>query len=393
MEGDDVLRTAAAMRAFSADLERDGAAWRVTGAPWRTPAQGLYFGNSGTGARLVMGAAAGAGVGAKFHGDLSLSGRPMGRVLEPLKMMGLQTASNEGRLPVTLYPPQGLTAVNVKLARPSAQVKSAILLAALGADGQTTIHEPALCRDHTERMLEAFGVELSFVSDGEEGRLISIQGGQSLRATDVVVPGDPSSAAFIAAAATITPNSDVLVKNVLMNPTRIGFYQTLREMGGDVTFENARVECGEDVADMRFRSSQLRGVETPASRAPSMIDEFPILAVLASFALGETVMHGIEELRVKESDRIAAMESGLVACGVDVQTGPDWMRISGTGAPPEGGATVKAHHDHRIAMSFLVMGCASRLPVDVDDAQMITTSFPEFQAMMNALGASIEMRN
>jgi len=389
LEGDDVLRTAAAMRAFGADIERDGARWRVAGAPWRSLDKALYFGNSGTGVRLVMGAAAGAGVAAAFDGDASLRARPMGRILEPLRMMGLEAADTDGRLPLAIEAADSLSAIRVKLATPSAQLKSAILLAALGAAGRTRVHEPVLCRDHTERMLGAFGVALDIEDDGAGGRYIGIEGGQALSACDVRVPGDPSSAAFLAAAAAITPGSDVLVKNVLMNPTRDGFYTTLREMGADLGYENRREESGEPVADLRVRSAPLAGVVVPAARAPSMIDEYPILSVVAAFAHGETVMDGLEELRVKESDRIASMEAGLAAAGVDAASGPDWLRVRGRGVAPAGGARVRTNHDHRIAMSFLVMGLAAKAPMEIDDAAMIATSFPDFAGLMASLGADM----
>lgn len=389
LEGDDVLRTAAAMRALGACIERDGDGWRVSGAPWRNPEAALYFGNSGTGVRLVMGAAAGAGVAAAFKGDESLRARPMGRILEPLRMMGLEAKDEGGRLPVYIEAAEALKAINVKLATPSAQLKSAILLAALGAEGKTRIHEPVLCRDHTERMLGAFGVALEYQDDGADGRFIEVQGGQRLTACNVNVPGDPSSAAFLVAAAAITPGSEVLVKNVLLNPTRSGVYETLREMGADITFANEREEGGEPVADIRVRHTPLSGVTVPAARAPSMIDEYPILAVVAAFAHGETKMEGLEELRVKESDRIASVEAGLAACGVDVQSGPDWMRVIGDGKPPSGGGRIKTNHDHRIGMSFLVMGLASKAPVQIDDAAMIATSFPDFVALMKSLGGEL----
>ena len=271
-------------------------------------------------------------------------------------------------------------------------MKSAILLAALGARGKTRIHEPELCRDHTERMLEAFGASLSTSADGAGGRFIEMAGGQRLIACDVAVPGDPSSAAFAVAAALIVPNSDVTIKNVLINPLRTGFYDTLREMGAAVSFDNPRVENGEPVADIRARHSVLRGVEVPAGRAPSMIDEYPILAVVAAHAHGETMMRGLEELRVKESDRIACVEAGLAANGGDAASGPDWLRVRGKGAALRGGAMVKTHHDHRIAMSFLVAGLASEKPVEIDDASMIATSFPEFFGLMTSLGAELESR-
>jgi len=388
LESDDVYRTGAAMRALGAEIERDGGVWRVTGADWGSPEKALYFGNSGTGVRLVFGAAAGAGVAAAFDGDQSLRGRPMGRVLEPLRMMGREAADTDGRLPVKIEKTEGLKAVQCKLAAPSAQVKSAILLAALGAEGKTRVHEPVLCRDHTERMLSAFGVSLEIESDGETGRFISISGGQTLTACDVTVPGDPSSAAFLVAAAVITPQSDILVKSVLINPLRAGFYETLREMGADIAFENRREQNGEPVADIRARHSQLTGVAVPLERAPSMIDEYPILSIVAAYARGETMMTGLEELRVKESDRVAATETGLAACGVDVKSGPDWLRVRGEG-DVRGGARIKTHHDHRIAMGFLVLGLASEEPVEIDDGAMIATSFPDFAERMRLLGAEI----
>lgn len=390
LEGDDVLRTAAAMRALGADVERDGGVWRITGGPWRAPAQSLYFGNSGTGARLVMGAVAGARIAATFDGDKSLRSRPMGRVLEPLRMMGVTADDRAARLPVAIAASAGLDAVSCKLAKPSAQVKSAIMLAALGANGVTKVHEPVRSRDHTERMLGAFGADLAIEPDDGVGRFISMQGGQRLRAADVAVPGDPSSAAFVVAAALVTPGSDVVVKNVLVNPLRTGLYETLREMGADIAFENQRESGGEPVADIRARYSVLHGVDVPAERAPSMIDEYPVLAVAAAFASGETKMNGLGELRVKESDRVAATESGLAANGVDVKCGDDWLRVIGNGAPPTGGGRVKVEDDHRIAMSFLALGLASDAPVEIDESAMIATSFPNFAEMMLSLGAALE---
>ena len=314
----------------------------------------------------------------------------MGRVLEPLSMMGLDSDDRDGRLPVKVYGAGALKAIDCKLSKPSAQVKSAILLAAIGAKGTTRIHEPILCRDHTERMLDAFGVALTITPDDGEGRFIEITGGQKLTACTVDVPGDPSSAAFIAASAAITPGADVVIENVLINPLRFGFYETLKEMGANLSIENRRLECGEPVADIRVRHSVLHGVEVPEARAPSMIDEYPILAVVASCASGETMMRGLGELRVKESDRIASVEAGLIANGADVESGEDWMRVTGDGSPPAGGACVKTHHDHRIAMSFLVLGGVSENPVEVDDGAMIATSFPDFIPLMNGLGASLE---
>lgn len=392
LEGDDVLRTAAAMRALGAAVERDrgpgGPVWRIAGAPWRSPERTLYFGNAGTGSRLVMGAVAGRGCAARFDGDASLRSRPMERILAPLRAMGARAESRDGRLPVAMASTARLRAIDYTLPAPSAQIKSAILLAALGAEGETVVREPEPCRDHTERMLEAFGVSLAAEAAGA-GRLIRLAGGQALRATSLAVPGDPSSAAFPVAAAILTPGAVVTVRNVLVNPLRIGFYATLREMGADIVFANEREEGGEPVADITARHSPLKGVETPPARAASMIDEYPILAVVAAFAEGETLMRGVGELRFKESDRIAACEAGLAANGVKTESGPDWLRVFGSGGAPAGGGRVCADHDHRIAMSFLVMGLAAQAAVSVDDVSMIATSFPGFFSLMGSLGADL----
>lgn len=391
LEADDVLRTAAAMRALGATVERglsNGAPlWRICGAPWKSPSRPLYFGNAGTGSRLVMGAVAGRGVAAAFDGDESLRSRPMGRILDPLRLMGAAAESRDGRLPVTIEGGRLLRAIDYALPTASAQIKSAVLLAALGAEGETVIREPEPCRDHTERMLTAFGAAVRVDGDGAGGRVIRVKGGQRLAATAVRVPGDPSSAAFPICAALIVPGSDVVVESVLVNPLRAGFYETLLEMGADIAFENRRTQAGEPVADIRARHSRLKGVEVPSARAPSMIDEYPILAVAAAFAEGDTYMPGIGELRVKESDRVAATEEGLRANGVKAVSGPDWLRV--TGGDVAGGGRVATHHDHRIAMSFLVMGLAAQAPVVIDDAAMIATSFPNFFSLMGGLGARI----
>lgn len=391
LEGDDVLRTAAAMRALGARVERDlterGAVWRIAGAPWRSPERALYFGNSGTGCRLVLGAAAGQGIAAVFDGDESLRKRPMRRVAEPLMAMGAAITTREGKLPLALTGSR-LAGIDYALPVASAQVKSAVLLAGLGATGATTVIEPERSRDHTERMLAAFGARLTISGEGA-GRRISIAGGQRLMAAPVDVPGDPSSAAFIAAAAAIAPGSDVTIRNVLVNPLRSGFYETLRDMGGAISFLNERVAGGEPVADIRVRHAPLKGVAVPAARAPSMIDEYPILAVVAAFAKGDTYMPGIEELRVKESDRLAAIEAGLNQNGVDTESGPDWLRVVGRNGDVAGGGLVRTVLDHRIAMSFLVMGLASAKAVTIDDASMIATSYPAFVETMRMLGADI----
>ncbi len=398
LEGDDVLRTAAAMRQFGARVDRrmtpDGAEWRVIGAPWQTPDRPIYFGNSGTGVRLVMGAAAGQGVGAVFEGDESLRHRPMGRIIDPLKDMGAVFESHEGKLPVSLTSTgarggKPLHAIDYALPVPSAQVKSAILLAGLGAQGRTVIREPEPCRDHTERMLSAFGVHLDH-GENDGVRTITMEGGQKLTATSIDAPGDPSSAAFPVAAAVITPGSDVVVRNVLLNPLRIGLFETLQEMGAEIVYENERMASGERVGDIRARySPRMSGVAVPASRAPSMIDEYPILSIIAAFASGDTYMPGIGELRVKESDRIAATEALLKANGVETDSAADWLRVTGLGKAPSGGGVVVTHADHRIAMSALVLGCGAENPVTIDEAAMIGTSFPTFANLMARLGGRL----
>ncbi|HBK93014.1 MAG TPA: 3-phosphoshikimate 1-carboxyvinyltransferase [Parvularcula sp.] len=391
LEGDDVLRTAAAMRALGAAVERDlthkGPVWRIEGAPWKSPLRALYFGNSGTGCRLVLGAAAGQRVEAAFDGDESLRKRPMRRVAEPLAAMGAVIAARDGKLPLSLTAAR-LSGVEYALPVASAQVKSAVLLAGLGAAGTTSIIEPERSRDHTERMLAAFGARLTISGEGF-GRRISIAGGQRLKAATVDVPGDPSSAAFIAAAAAIAPGSDVTIRNVLVNPLRAGFYETLRDMGADVAYLDKRDAGGEPVADIRVRHAALKGVAVPAARAPSMIDEYPVLSVVAAFAKGDTYMPGVEELRVKESDRLDAIEAGLNLNGVKTESGPDWLRVFGRDGDVEGGGFVRTHLDHRIAMSFLVMGLASAKAVTIDDATMIATSYPAFADTMRALGADM----
>ena len=390
LKADDVLRTAAALRALGAEIEVNNGVWTIEGRAWRAPEKPLYLGNSGTGARLLAGAISGARLTATLDGDASLRSRPMGRVLEPLRLMGVVAQDQNGRLPASIDATNGVKPVDVRLAKPSAQVKSAILLAALGAQGRTLIHEPILCRDHTERMLGAFGGELAIDDDGAQGRFIKIDGQQTLTGASIVVPGDPSSAAFAAAAAVITPGSDIQINGVLRNETRDGFFATLREMGGNITTTNERISGGETVVDLRVRHSVLRGIEVPGVRTPSMIDEYPILSVVAAFAHGETKMHGLEELRVKESDRLAAVEAGLAAAGVETSSGDDWLMVRGTGAAPRGEAVIKTEHDHRIAMSFLIMGLATQRAVSIDDAAMIATSYPSFLEDLGGLGAQFE---
>ena len=382
LEGDDVLHTAKAVRALGAEVERIGVGeWRVRGAEWRRPGSPVDCGNSGTGARLLMGAAAGFPVEVTFTGDASLSGRPMERVLGPLRAMG--AAAEGSTLPVTIRG-GGLSGISFVNEKASAQVKSAILFAGLRANGDVEVVEPAQSRDHSENMLRAFGCDVDTV-DGT----VRLGERRTLTGTNVVVPGDPSSAAFPIVAALAVPGSEVTVRNVMVNPLRTGLLTTLIEMGADISFANERDEGGEKVADLMVRASVLRGVEVPASRAPSMIDEYPILGVAAAFASGRSVMHGLSELRVKESDRLAAIIAGLRACGVDAREEGDSLIVEGLGGPPPGGGSVKAHHDHRIAMSFLVMGLAARQPVTVDSADMIATSFPDFVPLMQSLGARI----
>ena len=388
LEGDDVLRTAAAVKALGAEVERVGEGrWRVVGqGGYVEPGDVVDCGNSGTGARLLMGAAAGSDLAVTFTGDNSLRGRPMGRVLEPLGKMGARWLGRaKNRLPITL---QGgaLKGMSYRLPVASAQVKSAVLLAGLNAKGLTEVIEPEPTRDHTERLLRAFGAAVE-VSDEADGRHIRLHGGQPLAGCVVKVPGDPSSAAFPLVAALVTPGSEVTVRGVLLNPLRAGLFETLREMGADLEVTNLREESGEPVGDLTARSSRVKGIEVPAARAPSMIDEYPILAVAAAFADGRTVMHGIGELRVKESDRIALMAQGLAACGLQVEEDPQTLIV--IGGAVRGGAQVITHGDHRIAMSHLVLGLGAQAPVTVDEPGMIATSFPGFVQLMADLGADI----
>ncbi len=389
LEGDDVKRTAAAMAAFGVGVERLGEGrWRVTGKGGFTePADVVDCGNAGTGVRLIMGAAAGFPLCTTFTGDASLRGRPMNRVLKPLGQMGATWICREGgRLPLTLRG-GALKPVAYRLPEPSAQVKSAVLLAGLNADGGVEVIEPEATRDHTERMLRGFGAQVEVTASGA-GRRIVLPGGQSLRGASVHVPGDPSSAAFPLVAALITPGSEVTVEGMLMNGLRIGLLDTLGDMGADLAVTNLRDEGGEATADVTARYSELVGVEVPPERAPSMIDEYPILAVAAAFARGPTVMRGIGEMRVKESDRISLMARGLAACGVEVEEEPEGLIVTG-GSSVRGGGLVTTHGDHRIAMSHLVLGLASEASVIVDEPGMIATSFPGFVELMRGLGAEI----
>ncbi|MCO4817836.1 MAG: 3-phosphoshikimate 1-carboxyvinyltransferase [Planktomarina temperata] len=394
LEGDDVLDTGKAMQAFGAEvINHGGGSWSVHGVGvggFAEPDHVIDCGNSGTGVRLIMGAMATSPIAATFTGDGSLNKRPMGRVTDPLALFGAQSyGRSEGRLPLTLIGAAQALPVRYEVPMPSAQVKSAVLLAGLNVPGQTVVIEKEATRDHTERMLVGFGAELT-VEQTDAGRVITLTGQPELRPQDIIVPRDPSSAAFPVCAALIVEGSDVLVPNIGLNPTRAGLFYTLQEMGADLTFENMREEGGEPVADLRAKySPDMQGIAVPPERAASMIDEYPILSVVASFANGVTRMHGVKELRVKESDRIEAMATGLRAAGVTVQDGPDWWHVHGLGGAVKGGALAATHLDHRIAMSFLILGMGAREGMSIDDGGPVATSFPIFEPLMAALGASI----
>ena len=395
LEGQDVLDTAKAMRAFGAGVTRLGTGeWTVDGVGvggFSEPADVIDCGNSGTGVRLIMGCMATTAMTATFTGDASLRKRPMGRVTDPLSLFGTQAYGRKGgRLPMTLVGAANPAPVRYALPVASAQVKSALLLAGLNAPGQTVVIEREPTRDHSERMLVGFGARLN-VEKTIEGHVITLDGRPELRAQTVAVPRDPSSAAFPVCAALIVGGSDILVPGVSQNLTRNGIYITLVEMGAEIEFRNPREEGGEPVADLRVRfSGNMKGIEVPPHRAPSMIDEYPILSVVASFASGKTVMRGVKELRVKESDRIDAMARGLEACGVRIEEDEDTLIVHGMGpGGMPGGATCATHLDHRIAMSFLVAGMASKKPISVDDASPFVTSFPIFEGLMAALGATL----
>ncbi|WP_376709464.1 3-phosphoshikimate 1-carboxyvinyltransferase [Pseudochrobactrum lubricantis] len=396
LEGEDILATGKAMQAMGAQIRKDGDIWIINGTgngcllESETP---LDFGNAGTGVRLTMGLVGTYDMKTSFLGDASLTSRPMARVLNPLREMGVQVEAAEGdRLPLTLRGPRTANPIRYRVPMASAQVKSAVLLAGLNTPGVTTVIEPVMTRDHTEKMLQGFGADLSVETDKDGVRHIHITGQGKLTGQIIDVPGDPSSTAFPLVAALITEGSDIIIRNVLMNPTRTGLITTLQEMGAQIDILDPRLAGGEDVADLRVRSSKLTGITVPVERAPSMIDEYPVLAIAAAFAEGETIMDGLDELRVKESDRLAAVARGLEANGVDCTEGE--MSLSVRGNPSGkgfGGGTVATHLDHRIAMSFLVLGLASQKPVTVDDATMIATSFPEFMDLMRGLGADISM--
>jgi 3-phosphoshikimate 1-carboxyvinyltransferase len=392
LEGEDVLNTAKAMRALGAKVERTGDfAWSVRGvgvAGFAQPENPLDFGNSGTGCRLVMGAVAGCPITAIFDGDASLRSRPMRRILDPLELMGARTgASGEGgRLPLTLHGARDPLPITYRTPVASAQIKSAVLLAGLAAPGVTTVIETEASRDHTELMLKHFGAQIVSTSEGAHGRKIALTGQPELHGAHVVVPADPSSAAFPLVAALIVEGSDIVLSDVMTNPLRTGLFTTLREMGASIEESHVRGDAGEPMAQLRVRASKLRGVEVPPERAPSMIDEYLVLAVAAGFAEGTTIMRGLQELRVKESDRLEATAAMLRVNGVKVEISGNDMIVEGKGHVL-GGGLVATHMDHRIAMSALVMGLASDKPVKVDDTAFIATSFPDFIPMMRGLGA------
>jgi 3-phosphoshikimate 1-carboxyvinyltransferase len=392
LEGEDVLNTAKSMQALGAKVERNGDfAWVVQGvgvAGFKEPPIPLDFGNSGTGCRLVMGAVAGCPIAAVFDGDASLRSRPMRRVLDPLALMGARVIAggDGGRLPLTLQGAHDPVPIEYRTPVASAQIKSAVLLAGLSAPGRTIVIEQEASRDHTELMLKHFGAEIVTMAEGLHGRRIVLSGQPELRGAEVVVPADPSSAAFPIVAALIVEGSDLVLSDVMTNPLRTGLFTTLREMGASIEETGRRGDAGEPMAQVRVRASKLRGVEVPPERAPSMIDEYLVLAVAAAFAEGTTVMRGVQELRVKESDRLEATAAMLRVNGVKVEIAGDDLIVEGRGHVP-GGGLVATHMDHRIAMSALVMGLASDKPVKVDDTAFIATSFPDFIPMMRRLGA------
>ncbi|MEO6380799.1 MAG: 3-phosphoshikimate 1-carboxyvinyltransferase [Nitrobacter sp.] len=396
LEGEDVLHTAKAMQALGAKVERraddkNEIVWSVRGVGtggFAAPTAPLDFGNSGTGCRLVMGAVAGCPITATFDGDASLRSRPMRRILDPLELIGARVLSQSdgGRLPLSLAGARDPLPIVYRTPVPSAQIKSAVLLAGLSAPGVTTVIESEASRDHTELMLKHFGAQITSQHEGRHGRRIALTGQPELHGAEVVVPADPSSAAFPIVAALITEGSDIMLTDVMTNPLRTGLFTTLREMGASLEETNSRTDAGEPMAQLRVRASRLRGVEVPAERAPSMIDEYLVLAVAAAFAEGTTTMRGLQELRVKESDRLEATAAMLRVNGVRVEIVGDDMIVEGRGHVP-GGGLVATHMDHRIAMSALVMGCASEAPIRVDDTAFIATSFPDFIPMMRRLGA------
>lgn len=396
LESDDVLNSLEAAKALGAIVTRQGNQWLIKGAgngALLEPQGELDFGNSGTGCRLFMGLLGTYDFSSTFVGDASLSSRPMNRILDPVRLFGTQIISQtgDGNLPITIRGPQFAPPIEYRVPMPSAQVKSAILLAGLNAAGTTCVIEPIMTRDHTEKMLRGFGADLEITTDDKGVRTIYLKGQPTLNACDITVPGDPSSAAFVIVAALIVPDSNVVIPDVLMNPTRTGLITTLLEMGANIEITNERTSGGEDLADLVVTYSQLKGVEVPGERSASMIDEYPILAVAAAFAQGKTTMRDVGELRVKESDRLRAVANGLAANGVNMVEGNDFLIVEGNPMLKGlGGGKVETHLDHRIAMSFLVMGMAAEKPVVVDDGNIIATSFPQFLTLMDDLGAEFE---
>jgi len=394
LESEDVLATAEAVGKLGAKVEKKGDTWHVSGVGvggLLPPTSVLDFRNAGTGVRLTMGLVAGQAIEASFDGDGSLRKRPMGRVIEPLMAAGLEVLSSADglRLPMTIKGPEALMPIDYTLPVPSAQIKSALLLAGLNGAGLTIIREPVPSRDHTERMLDAFAADITVETDADGARIITLRGQKELQAQNIEIPADPSSAAFATVAALIVPNSEVVLQGVMMNPTRTGLFTTLIEMGGNISFSNQRIAGGEEVADVTVRSSTLRGIDVPAERAPSMIDEYPVLAIAAAFATGQTRMQGLEELRVKESDRLQTVSDGLLANGIAHEIVGDDLIVTGA-ENVQGGGFVATHLDHRIAMSFLVLGLRSDEPVSVDDRAVINTSYPSFIADMTRLGATFQ---
>jgi 3-phosphoshikimate 1-carboxyvinyltransferase len=395
LEGEDVLHTAEAMRALGAKIEKGGdGVWRIFGVGiggLLQPSKTLEMGNSGTSTRLLMGLVGGHNISATFTGDASLTKRPMKRVMTPLEMMGVKFEAHDGgRLPLTLHGPKDALGIEYRLPVASAQVKSAIILAGLNANGTTTVIEDTPTRDHTENMLRHFGLDVKTEQLSDGALAVSVKGFQEMQPCAVDVPADPSSGAFPAVAALLNEGSDITISRVAVSDRRNGIYLTLQEMGADVKFMHQRVEAGEQVADIVIKSNgKLKGVTVPECRVPSMIDEFPVLAMAAACAEGTTKMTGLEELRVKESDRLLMIAEGLKACGVKLEMGEDSLTIHGNGKPPKGGAKIKTELDHRIAMSFLVLGTATDEPIAIDDAAPIKTSFPKFAKLMNEIGTEI----